>query len=315
MGLAPTRSQPARQQHAERLVGETALERIDDQEMPLAAREGLDQHLARAGDLGALGLDASHSHTGSGSVRHWRGSAIMRAHALGEMRGERELAALVGGDRRVGIAGAGDEGVGVLQPLEAQHLAGEDEGVAGPQLLDEILLELAEHAAAHERARRARLLPGHATPHQADLDHGRLDDGAGIHAVLLGEAGMGEAQPAVDGGAQPRVALVGAQRVAAGGDEIDDAVELRSRELGIGQGRAHLLVEGLGCERAGAGACPARAGPARRGRRCGCTACRERRRRQRRWRRGIPAPRSGCSAPAARARARPAGGWRGRRAG
>ncbi len=113
------------------------------------------------------------------------------AHALGQMRRERELAAFVGGDGRVGIVCAGDEGVGVLQPLEAQHLAGEDEGVAGPELLDEVFLELAQHAAADQRARRARLLPGRAAPDQAHLDHRRLDDGAGVHAVLLGEARMG----------------------------------------------------------------------------------------------------------------------------
>ena len=42
--------QPARQQHAERLVREPALERIGDQEVPVAAREGLDQQLvARRG--------------------------------------------------------------------------------------------------------------------------------------------------------------------------------------------------------------------------------------------------------------------------
>ena len=39
--------------------------------------------------------------------------------------------------------------------LEAQHLAGEDEGVAGRELLDEIFLDLAEHAAGREHAGRA----------------------------------------------------------------------------------------------------------------------------------------------------------------
>ena len=97
----------------------------------------------------------SHSHTGSGSARHCCGSAIMRAHALGEMRGERELAAGVGGDGGVGIAGAGDEGVGVLQALEAEHLTGESEGVSCFQLLDEGFFQFTQHAAAHQRARHA----------------------------------------------------------------------------------------------------------------------------------------------------------------
>ena len=68
------------------------------------------------------------------------------------------------------------------------------EGVARTQLLDEVLVDLAQHAAA----RRDRLAPcGGAAPDQAHLDHRRLDDGAGVHAVVLREARMREAQLSV----------------------------------------------------------------------------------------------------------------------
>ena len=69
------------------------------------------------------------------------------AHPLGEIGRERELAAFIGRHLGLGRMRAGDDGVGLAQALEAQHLAGEDEGVAGAELLDEIFLDLAEHAA------------------------------------------------------------------------------------------------------------------------------------------------------------------------
>ena len=49
---------------------------------------------------------------------------------------------------------AGDDGVVLAHALEAQHLAGEHEGVARRELLDEIFLDLAEHAAGGEHAGR-----------------------------------------------------------------------------------------------------------------------------------------------------------------
>ena len=44
---------------------------------------------------------------------------------------------------------------------------------------------------------------GRAATDEADLDHRRLDDGADVHAVLLGKTRMGEAQAAVAGRFQP----------------------------------------------------------------------------------------------------------------
>ena len=109
---------------------EPALERVDDQEMPVAAREGLDQHLARLGNAERSAWMPQPLATGLGQRAHLPGVGQHASHALGEMRGERKLAALIGGDHRLGVAGARHEGLGVLQALEAQHLAGKRKRVA-----------------------------------------------------------------------------------------------------------------------------------------------------------------------------------------
>ena len=138
------------------------------------------------------------------------------AHALGEMRRQRELAAVVAGDDGIARGGAGNEGFVLAHPLEAQHLAGEHEGIAGAQLLDEVFVDLAHDASAGQRLARS----GDAAPDEAHLDHRRGDDGAGVHAVGLHEARMRDAQPAVGRGPQLGEALVALQRVAAVGNEI-----------------------------------------------------------------------------------------------
>ncbi len=139
-----------------------------------------------------------------------------------------------------------------------------------------------------------------------------LDDGADIHAIGLREPRMRHAPAAALVLPDLGEALVGLQRVAAGGDEID-APRRNRRASGRDTARRsrphrtahrhrtarrrraeHVLRQHI--ERAGA----------------------ERRRVLRqfghraRWRRGIPAPRSDWPARECRATARRAGGWRGR---
>ena len=70
-----------------------------------------------------------------------------------------------------------------------------------------------------------------------------------------------------------------------------------ARQAGIGRRRAHLAIERRRDGTVRRRPCPTRAGPARRARRCGSARRRGRRRRPPRWRRGIPAPRSGWTAP------------------
>ena len=64
---------------------------------------------------------------------------------------------------------------------------------------------------------------------------------------------MGQAQAAVLGLAQPRIAVIGAQRIAAGGHEIHHRIEILAREWAIGRGDAHFGKQRIGIERRRAG--------------------------------------------------------------
>ena len=68
-----------------------------------------------------------------------------------------------------------------------------------------------------------------------------LDDGADIHAVVLADAGIGDAPAPVLALPQLGEALIAAQRIAAGRDEGDDVVEVLAVEPGIGRGRVDLV--------------------------------------------------------------------------
>ena len=107
-------------------------------------------------------------------------------------------------------------------------------------------------------------------------------------------------------------ALIGLERVAAGGDEIDDGVEIRARQPGIGRGLASPRRKARRSGTARRRRSRARAARARRARRRAAAACPARSRRWRRARRGIPAPRSGSPERARPSTARPCGDWRGR---
>ena len=153
----------------------------------------------------------------------------------------------------------GDVALVLADALEAQHLAGEQEGVAVDQRLQKYFLDLAEHRAAARRRAPAGADIAH-------VQHRHLDDGADIEAVLLGDARMADAPQPVLGLADPGVALVGLQRIAAGGDEIDDAVEGLAVEVGIGRGGGDLVDRARRRRRARRRPCRGHAAPARRAR-------------------------------------------------
>ena len=133
----------------------------------------------------------------------------------------------------------GDLGDGLAHALEAQQPPGEQEDVARRQPVDEHLLDLAQHLAA-------ALEP--------DPQHRRLDDGADVHPVARAQAPVGQPPEPVLALPQPPVALVDAERVAAGRDELEHVRRSRARDRSaIGCARAHLLVELVGLERPAAG--------------------------------------------------------------
>ena len=175
------------------------------------------------------------------------------AHPVGEIGRERKLAAVVGRHLRVFGVGARDIDLVLDQRLVFQDFAGEHESVAGHQRLDEILLDLAEHAAA------ARDRPGvtgaaGARAHQAHLEHVGLDDGADIHPVALRHHRIGDAPAAVLGLPDLGEALVGLERIAAGRDEIDDGIEVGAAQSRVRRRGLHLAIELVGDERLAAGA-------------------------------------------------------------
>ena len=102
-----------------------------------------------------------------------------------------------------------DDDVGVLDPLDLEAEAGEEEMVAGRQGRGEAFLDRAEPAAALE----------------ADVHQRLLDDHPGIHPVLDRDRRPGDAPAAgrlFDDAAEP---VIGLERIAAGRDEIEDFAE------------------------------------------------------------------------------------------
>ena len=168
-----------------------------------------------AGHGRAAALDAAAIRARRPAARMPRRILQDAAHALGQEGRERQAAAAIG--RHLGIA-AGRRRAHAPQlrdALEAQQPAGEDEGVARHQPLDEALLDLAQHRPA---------------PQLCTLMQRQLDDGADVHAVTPRDHAARRSMPApVRQLLQPVPALVGRQRVAAGGDEIERLSSKSSR--------------------------------------------------------------------------------------
>ena len=79
--------------------------------------------------------------------------------------------------------------------------------------------------------------------HEPHLEHIGLDDGADIHAIALRDHGVGHAPAASLGLSDLGEAFIGFERVAAGGDEIEDGVEVGAGKPCIGGGAPHLGVQ------------------------------------------------------------------------
>ena len=98
------------------------------------------------------------------------------------------------------------------------------------------------------------VLPRAARAHQPHLQHRLLDDGADIEAIALPHPWIGDAPAAVLVLLDAREALIGFQRIAAGGDEIDHVVEIGPRQVRIGRRGQHFVIELVGQKRLAAGA-------------------------------------------------------------
>jgi hypothetical protein len=89
--------------------------------------------------------------------------------------------------------------------------------------------------------------------HHPHVQHRRFDDRADIEAILLGDLRIGHAPEAFGRLADLGVALISAQRITAGRDEIDDPLKGLPREGGVRCGAGDLGIERDRIERGGAG--------------------------------------------------------------
>ena len=288
-------------QQAEGLVGVAAGEAVEAEVAARAAREGLGEEMAGAGHAADLGLQRQPLPHVVGQAGPGGGVREELDHPVREERRGGELGAGVDRDPGRGGGLAGDLDGHLAQEFVADGLAAEEEGVAGGERGGEVLLDLAEGSAA------AAL--------EADLQQSRSSTMVPTF-IRMARARRGSRscqRPSRRTEALP--AVVGPERVAAGGAVGEAGVEVGARQGAVGAGGRDLGEERVGVERAGAGGEQdvlaedvERAGAAR-ARRRGCA------RGRRRGRRGIRAARSGSRGRARRGRGRCSGGWRGRCAG
>ncbi len=94
---------------------------------------------------------------------------------------------------------------------------------------------------------------GAATARHPDVQQRCLDDRTDIEPVLLGDARMGNAPEAILALSDLGEALVSLEGIAAGGDEIDDAIESGSIESAVGIRGGDLGIEAVRIEGRGTG--------------------------------------------------------------
>ena len=215
-----------------------ALERIGDQIMPRAARKGLDQQGAGIGDDRARRLHLQpFLHIG-------RQDAPVVAvldhgpHPVCQRGRHGKFVAAPGRDLRVLVDRLGDQGIHAVDALEGPDLAGEDEGVTRRHLFKIVLFDLADLAPAGQLFRGPTPTRG-----DTDIQRRRRHDRPDIHPVALRRLGIAHGPPAIPRPDDPREPLIGAQRIAAGGDQIDHRLELFIRERAIGAAADYLRIQ------------------------------------------------------------------------
>ena len=160
-----------------------------------------------------------------GSRSHSNGSASIGAHALGEEGRERELAARIGRD--LGVRA----GRGARRPATSSSwMPSKRRTSPAKTKVSPATSVSAKYSSTSPSTRppRRHAVPGRGRRMAAepDLDHRRLDDGADIQPVLLGDAGVAHPPEPVLALHDLGEALIGPQRIAAGRDEGDDALEI-----------------------------------------------------------------------------------------
>ena len=142
--------QPVREQRREAEVREPALERVEKERMPFAGRDLLDQPLVGPREPRPACLQFEQR---AHELQFGRGEdAVLRVgdelpRRVGELRGQRHLAAGPARDERRLCAGRLHPGGELANADELERASGEDEAIAGGQARDESLLDVAERLA------------------------------------------------------------------------------------------------------------------------------------------------------------------------
>ena len=217
------------------------LERVTDEIEFCGTRKGFHQQIVRPRQYTAPLLDAQPFTNRIGQQAPFLRMRQHFAHTARKKGGKRKLAAIVGGNLRLRIIGAADEGSIVANTLKAQHVAGKDEGVARGEAFEKILLHAAEHAPA--RPHRLSL------PQKAYIQHRVFDDHTRIQAVLPGDTRMRNTPQTIRGFAQTGITVITRQRITAGGDKVHRIVEILARQGRIGRRGDDFGIKRIGIER------------------------------------------------------------------
>ena len=137
------------EQHSQRLVRVPALEAVGDHEMLALVGKGLDQQLVRLGQDRALGLHLQPFANVIGKAAPVVAVAQHVPDAIGEMGRHRHALPAVGDDLPA-LGRSVDDDVGVLELLDLEAKAGEEEAIAGCKRRGEAFLDRAELAAVLE---------------------------------------------------------------------------------------------------------------------------------------------------------------------
>ena len=205
-----------RHQKAQGLLGVAPGKAVDAQVFAPVVGEAFQQQPVGVGQARDLALQGQPPGGVGGQV----GPAVLledRQDAVGQQGGGGELGAVEHRDLGVAAGVAGDLDRHLAQAFVADDLAADQEGVAGGEGGGEVFLDLAQGGAADPAF-------------QAHLQGFDVDDRAKVLADQRGGAGVAQV-PFAAGLLQPLPAVIGLQRVAAGGDEIETGVELGSGQV------------------------------------------------------------------------------------
>src|SRR6185437_1996644 len=159
------------------------------------------------------------------------------AYARRKVCREGEFAAVIARDsRRLRATLAPSADLHAANLFETEDLAREQEGIARRQAECEILLDLAQNAAADTHAQ-----------------HNGLNDGADIHAIATRHLRRDDVIATLAVMEEPPPSLVFAQGVAAMLDESQRVVKILARQRMIGSGRCDFAVKRIRGERRDAG--------------------------------------------------------------